>query len=186
MKTTTDYGQLDAMAQAVQALGPKLEAAQAAAALGPLLDAMKTTTDPSLLHAMAQAVEALVPDLIDYDARGLARAARSDLAWASSAEEAAAYAQLAVAGLPRQPVADFVVEIIELLKYPPAAGAATGVLLEALREVASDAPGKEKGLDATLDWLQRYYPAVDLDSPPHCPDPPAATARRIACPMTAS
>ena len=53
--------------------------------------------------------------------------------------------------------------------YPAAAGKATNVLLDAGRSQRPDAPAKDKGARAALEWLARRYPEI---SPPVCPLPP--------------
>ncbi len=60
IRQTTDPDQLQALAQAVQTLGPN-SPEQAQAALGPVLDAIRQTTDPDQLQALAQAVQTLGP-----------------------------------------------------------------------------------------------------------------------------
>ena len=60
IRKTTDPDQLQALAQAVQTLGPS-SPEQAQAALGPVLDAIRQTTDLYQLQALAQAVQTLGP-----------------------------------------------------------------------------------------------------------------------------
>ncbi len=73
--------QLQALAQAVQALAPRLGPEQAQAALAPVLDAIKGTTDPGQLRALAQAVQALAPRLGPEQAQAALAVARSGLAY---------------------------------------------------------------------------------------------------------
>jgi hypothetical protein len=96
---------------------------------------------------------------------------RAALAWAPTTAVAVAAAGAAVSLLPRHQVEPAVQTIVELLKYPMAAGDATIVLLEGLKAIAPEAPGKEAGLDANLDWIARVYPLIDLEAPPACPAP---------------
>jgi hypothetical protein len=77
---------------------------------------------------------------------------QSAFGWSAISEESAAF---------------FVGAIVELLKYPIAAGPATDVLLEALRMAT---PGARAGLPANLRWLADTYPAIDFRSAP--PDAP--------------
>ena len=60
--------------------------------------------------------------------------------------------------------------LVTSIAYPAAAGPATNVLLDAIREQRPDAPSKEEGIEVALNWLASAYPLVLL--PPVCPEPP--------------
>jgi hypothetical protein len=65
----TDPKSLQALAQALRALAPKLADTQASQALDPLLREMGQTTDPDALLALAQALQALPVKPTDVEAR---------------------------------------------------------------------------------------------------------------------
>ena len=184
---TTYPDDLRALAQAVQALPVQLDAAQAQAALGPVLAAIKDRADEARfstlaeLHTLAQAVQALARKVDGAQAQA-ALALRPGLAWAPTSEEAAGWAGVLVALLPREKPEICLAEIVEALKYPTSAGAATDVLLDALHGIDPNAPGKEAGLAANLAWLTTAYPAIDLDAPPLCP-PPLLAQQDVTCPV---
>jgi hypothetical protein len=78
-------------------------------------------------------------------------------------------AQAIALTLPAESPNSYVSAIVELLKWPTTAGPATDALLEVLHERVPRAPGKESGLDATIAWVAKTYPEIDLDSPPVFP-----------------
>ena len=61
IRVTTDHIQLQALALAVQTLGPKLAPEQIQTALGQVLDTIRHTTDPPTLWALAKALQSLGP-----------------------------------------------------------------------------------------------------------------------------
>jgi hypothetical protein len=65
LPTSTDPKSLKALAEALQALAPKLTDAQASQALDPVLRQIDQTTDPDALGALAQALKALHAKLSD-------------------------------------------------------------------------------------------------------------------------
>ena len=89
--------------------------------------------------------------------------ARVDLAASGSVEEAAAWARLLGAGLPTTVSVDDVRELVEVLKYPTAAGQPTKVLLQALE---SRLPPEERPkvpsladlpVPSLVAWLEQQY-----------------------------
>lgn len=83
--------------------------------------------------------------------------------------------------LSRESPVQYVGAILETLKYPGTAGEPTNVLIDALRWIAPEAPGKEAGLDAILKWIARTYPSLgrDLDALPRCPLTASSCATRV-------
>ena len=182
---TTDPDQLLALAEAVQALPVELDAGQAEAALGPVLHAIKDTTrwDRWELQQLAGAVKALAGKLDAVQAQAALKIARRGLAWAQTSDEAAGWAAAHVTLLPREKPEIYVEKIVEALKYPTSAGAATDVLLDGLHRNDPNAPGKEAGLAANLAWLRTAYPAIDLEAPPACPEP-LSDLQDVSCPKS--
>jgi ribosomal protein S7 len=164
---TADPDQLRTLVQAVQTLDPKLNPEAAQTTLRLVLNAIQQTTDSDQLQALGQAVQALGTAVEQREPAILL--ARRVLATTDAPKVAAAFAGALAALLSAKPPRRYVAEITELLKWPTAAGPATDVLLEALHERVSDAPGKEAGLDATVAWVAATYPDIDLDSPPTFP-----------------
>ena len=182
MRDSSDLGDL---AETAAALAGRLPAEQAAAAardaLRPVLEAVRGTTALSARKVLAEAAGALVGRLPAEHAAAAAQilhTARAALGWSASPEEAAAWARVLVSLLALGPEEEQVRGIVEALKYPTTAGPATEVLLDALRD-RSRAPGAEAGLEANLRWVSARFPAVDLSSPPVCPEPQRPD---LACP----
>ncbi len=100
--------------------------------------------------------------------------AKTGLAWTGSAEEATAWARAVVVLLPADRAA-FTSGMVEIMKYPTAAGAPTELLLAELAKRWPDeaALGGKKGLDlAVLAWLEKQ-PGKLLDkrvAPPLSPE----------------
>ncbi len=67
--------------------------------------------------------------------------------------------------LPADPPQPYVAAVVELLKWPTTVGPATDALLEVLHDRVPGAPGKEAGLDGTVQWVAETYPEIGLDSP---------------------
>jgi hypothetical protein len=133
-------------------------------------------------EAAARALQALAPRLAPRTPEremGLCMA-KMGLAWTGSREEATAWARAVAALLPPDR-ADFTSGIVEILKYPTAAGAPTELLLAELAKRWPDeaALGGKKGLDlAVLGWLERQ-PGRLLEkgvAPPLSPEAVNATA----------
>jgi hypothetical protein len=173
MQRTTDATALQRLAQAVQAVAGKLTEAQAQQALDAVLQAMRGTTDADTHLGLAQAAQAVAGKLTDAQAPQVLATShlQSAFGWSATSEESAAWAEAIVTLLRRSGESNFVSAIVELLKYPIAAGPATDVLLNGLSLAASTAPGAEAGLPANLRWLADNYPAIDLRGAPACPTP---------------
>jgi hypothetical protein len=93
------------------------------------------------------------------------------LAWSATTDEAATWAELLVSRARKSPPDRATPTLLTALKFPAAEGKATDVLLDGLQAIAS-APGKGRGLDATLEWAQRAH-AQTLAAMPGCPPAPA-------------
>ena len=176
---TTDPDALQALAQALQALAAKLSEAQASQALEPLLKQIGQTTDPDALQALAQALQALAAKLSEAQAVQASNAAAASLAWAADDDEAAEWARALVAL--SHPASDRDRMLVAAIAYPTAAGSATEVLLDAIRAGHPDAPAKEAGTEAALEWLAKTFP--DVLRPPLCPQP---LQPDLKCPPSAS
>ena len=163
----------------MQALPAKLTDTQAQQALEAVLQAMRGGTTDGTLPALAQAVQAVAAKLTDAQAQQVLATShlQSAFGWSATSEESVAWAEVIATLLRRSGEPNYVDAIVELLKYPIAAGPATNVLLEALRVAA--APGAEAGLPANLRWLADTYPTIDLKSAPACPTP---LSSGLACP----
>jgi hypothetical protein len=123
----------------------------------------------------------LAPQLTVEQRATVAIAMRSELAWAGT-DAAALAAVNALTGLsPREPE-PLARAVIEMLKYPAAAGPATDALLAVFREAAA-ARGGDVGGAPTLAWVRASFPGTDLDAPPGCPRPRHAG---LTCPATAT
>jgi len=68
--------------------------------------------------------------------------------------------------------------IVEAIKSPLAAGAATDALLDTLHDADPKAPGSRAGLEANLAWLTASYPQIAQSAPPRCPIDMAADPNR--------
>ena len=167
---TTDPDALRALAQALQALPAKLSEAQASQALDPVLKQIGQTTNPLALEALAQALQALPAKLSEAQAMRASMVAAASLAWAAYDEEAAELARALVMLLMLSHRAgDRDGMLVAAIAYPTAGGSATEVLLDAIRAGHPDAPVKEKGTEAALEWLAKTFP--DVLRPPLCPKP---------------
>jgi hypothetical protein len=148
-----------------------------------LLTQIGQTTNPSALGALAQAVQALAPKLSEAELAAARPAVRTALAWATTEDEASAWAAAYTQLFAREENPSFVAGVVETLKYPTAAGMATTTMLEALHHRMPDIPDDEQGLQTALAMLRKAFPSVDLQSPPVCPSPsPAGKAAGLTCP----
>ena len=176
---TTDPYALQALAEALQALAAKLTEAQASQALDPVLKQIGQTTDPSALRALAQALRALAPKLSDAQARKLQRPLRRRWRGPPTMTKRPNGREALVAL--SHPAANRDGMLVNAIAYPAAAGSATEVLLDAIRAGHPDAPAKEKGTEAALEWLAKTFP--DVLRPPLCPQP---LQPDLKCPPSAS
>jgi len=166
---TTDPDALQALAQAIQTLAAKLTEAQARQAIDLVLKQIGQPTDLEAFKMLAKAIQALPVKLTDAQGE-VADLAKAPLAWAASPEVAADWARALVALRDRVDDPETTRILLALVAYPAAAGAATDVLLDAIRARETAAPAKEAGTNAALEWLAVKYP--DVLRPPVCPGPP--------------
>jgi hypothetical protein len=143
--------------QSQAALTSLLKADQESAALSDIFESRRL---------IAEAILALAPQLTAEQRQSAGAAMRTELAWAETDESAIAAARAAIALAPRE-ADEFAPGIIEMLKYPAAAGPATDLLLAALHEVT--ARGADSQPDLTFASLRASFPRANLDSPPACP-----------------
>jgi hypothetical protein len=157
----------DDLGTALRGLAARLTESQAQAALDLVANQIGQTTDPKALHALAQVLKGLGPKLTETQAREASDRAQASLGWATNENEAANWAQ-ALVSLPFR-AADRDGEFVTAIAYPAAAGSATEVLFDAIRAGHPDAPKKEAGAEAALEWLAKKFP--DVLRPPLCPMP---------------
>jgi hypothetical protein len=62
--------------------------------------------------------------------------------------------------------------LVEVLKYPTAAGAAADALIERMRKQDATAPGAPTGIQANVAWIAKKFLSVDLAMPPKPPEKP--------------
>jgi hypothetical protein len=136
-----------------KALCLKLTDAQAGRALDPVLEQIAKTTGSGALQGLAKALTALAPKLAAAKAREVWSKAQASLAWAASDKEAADWARALVALLDRAGDPERIQKMVALVAYPTAAGAATDILIDAVRAPEAAAPTKEAGTNAALEWL---------------------------------
>jgi energy-coupling factor transporter ATP-binding protein EcfA2 len=170
MQATTEPSVL---IEAVKAIANNVTEVHAPQALEAVLETRRKTTQAYTHQGLARAVQSLAGKLTDAQAQQViaTRHLNSAFAWSATSEESVAWAEAIVTLLRRSGEPNFVSAIVELLKYPMAAGPATDVLLKGLRMAASTAPGAEAGLSANLRWLADNYRAIYLRSAPGCPTP---------------
>jgi hypothetical protein len=140
-----------------------------------VLNQIGQTTDSAALSKLAKVLQALAPKLSETEVVQTSNAAVSSLGWAASDGEAAEWARALVAFT--HPDRDRM--LVAAVAYPTAAGDATEVLLDAIRAGHPDAPAKEKGTEAALEWLVKTFP--DVLRPPLCP-PPLQQQPALKCP----
>jgi hypothetical protein len=186
-QTTNPYD-LRALAQALQALPAELTEAPASQALDRVLKQIDHTvsnppwTDASadrlVLLQLAQALQALPAKLSEAQAVQASKVASTSLAWAGDDKEAAEWARALVTLSQAASNRDGM--LVNAITYPAAGGSATEVLLDAIRAGRPDAPAKEAGTEAGLEWLAKTYPNVLR--PPVCPQPLQSD---LKCPRSA-
>ncbi len=174
---TTDPSALLPLAEAIQALPAKLTEPQASEALDPVLKQLGQTTDSESLGMLALALQALAAKLTEAQAEQASKAAAASLAWAANDNEAAGWARALVALA--HPAVDRDRVLVAAIAYPIAAGSATEILLDTIRAAHPDAPTKEAGTEAALEWLAKTYP--DVLRPPLCPQPLQPS---LKCPLS--
>ena len=181
---TTNSDALQALAEALQALPARLTDAQAQQALAPLLQQIGKTTNSDALRALAKALQAVAAKLTEAQAQQAFTLAVSSLAWAATEGEAADWARTVVAlsrSAADQADKGETRKLVSAIAYPPAAGPATEVLLDALRARRSDVPAKEAGTAVSLAWIAEKYP--NEARRPICPPPPQPTSLSdLKCP----
>lgn len=166
-----DPVQLDERAAALESLAHGLAAARARAGLEILLGGLEPGAGPLRLGAQARALRVLVarvqPGPVAGSGTALDLACRG-LAEAGTVEEATGWAGVAEAVLRVEAgsPAAYLARLIEMLKYPTAAGEVTDDLLQRLQERFPEAPGGTAGLAPNLAWIGRQVPEVDLAGGP--------------------
>lgn len=167
-----------ALARVLSIAAPRLRPDAAAGLADAAIRAAPLAPDAFGRAALADLLAALVP-ILSPDRKATAMAlARVDLAASGSVEEAAAWARLLGAGLPTIVSVDDVRALVEVLKYPTAAGQPTKVLLQALE---SRLPPEERPkvpsladlpVPSLVAWLEHQYGnGLDLSSRPSRPMP---------------
>jgi TIR domain len=179
MGRTTDVFALQALARALEVLAAKLNEAQAAQTIDPLIKQIGQTTESDALQALLRALQALAPKLSEAQAVQASKAAATSLAWSANDDEAVEWARALAALSHRAAGQDGM--LAAAIAYPTTAGPATEILLDAIRAGHPDAPAKEAGTEAALEWLAKKYP--DVLRPPLCPQP---LQSGLKCPPSAS
>ena len=180
--TTTDPDQLRALACGLQALAAKLTEAQTEQAFDVLLREIGKATNGYVLEALAGALQAQAAKLTEAQVQRARAVAMSSLAWAAADDEAVSWARTIVALLPSPSKQDASRLLATTVIYPSAAGPATEVLLDALRERDLDAPAKEAGTAAMFGWIAAKFPKQVRR--PICPTPPQPTSLSgLECPI---
>ncbi len=126
--------------------------------------------DPQQLRGLAITLVTLAPMLTEDVSQKAFDLAKRSLAWASSTDEAVAWAKALVALSSHTPDQNRILQLVSAVTYPTAGGPATEILLEELRTLRLDAPGKSEGTTATLESLVTNYPRILQQ--PTCPVPP--------------
>ena len=172
------YGGVVEFATAIDQLGATPD--EAAKALALILKAARAERSRIAdRNDYARALLPLAKDLDSETRRTTSPVLLSLLGWSPSAEEAAAWAAAWAAVVEKTPRDHFVETLVEALKYPASTGEAERVLLAALRDEITDAPGEEAGLLANLEWIETAFPLIDLDAPVSCPAPATSQPRQF-------
>jgi energy-coupling factor transporter ATP-binding protein EcfA2 len=174
MENTLYADQLLTLQAAATPVAAKLSAGKIEPFVMQVAKALAVATDMDRIDALTAAAQALGtrPDAAQGDLL------RTLVAWSATPDQAAA-ATRAFLTRPASSGAQRTRELVELLKYPTTTGDATSLILEALQASSKDAPGKDAGLGANLDWIARTYPDIDLTTAPACPAPVLAS---LTCP----
>ena len=164
---TTDPNTLQTLAPALRMLADKLSEAQASQALDLMLTVIGQTTNTNALLSLAQVLQSLPVNLSEAEAMQASEAAAASLAWAGTDEEASEWAR-ALIKLSRS-AANREEMLVERNRLPCRGRIADRDLARRIRAGHPDAPTKEAGTEAALDWLARTFP--DILRPPLCPRP---------------
>src|SRR5262249_25076918 len=132
-QTAFSWYPVQTLAATLQALSVKLTDAQAQAAIDPIVALIKQTTNPYILRPLAEALQALAGKLSDSQAPGLLSPVRRLLANARGDKAAAAWASVIAELVAHEPNDVLLSVIVEVLKYPMAAGEPTDALMAALQ-----------------------------------------------------
>jgi hypothetical protein len=124
-----------------------------------------------MIPGLALAFRALPGKPTDVDTKKALSFVREALAWAVRPQDAAAAAGAFASLAPRDVPEVFIQAVVDVLKYPTVGKDATDVLVNAVRNVAPDAPSTSGGLIPFISWTSVRLPGVTLDSPPRCPRP---------------
>ncbi len=172
-QVSTDPFKRGQLGGALGVLASGLTPEQARAALDPLLSAFQTSTDPLERGRPGGALGVLAPKLTPEQAQRVLKVAQTKLAKAESQNQAQPPAELIGSLLQLRSPDEHITEVVEILKYPTAAGQPTEILLEGLRKRFSDAPSGS--LLETAAWAEQRFPHLrpNLSSPPVRPDAPA-------------
>jgi hypothetical protein len=155
-------------AEELAALAPALTTGQATAAKESVFRIISATTDRTQRKRFILALGRLPAQPTSEQMATISGMVRAELAGAGKADAAEQLAQ-AISGLLRsRPEAEHVAEVIELLKYPTAAGAPSAALLAGLRERFTDAPADGANLRELVAWIRTRFPtlAAKLGQPP--------------------
>jgi len=163
-----------AIVQIADALVLRLSPDQSKAALVRVLDRqwhMRVSKERDELGEIAAVLSTRInPDLWD---NSLALA-RWELSTSGSDGESTAWA-LAIADLlPQDPEERYMEGLVEILKYPTAAGAAADALIERVRKQDATAPGAPAGIQANVAWVTNKFPSVEIVTPPERPQKPSS------------
>jgi hypothetical protein len=163
-----------AIVQVADALVLRLSPDQAQAALVRVLDRQWHMRVSEARDELGQ-IAAVLSTRIKSDLRGNSLAlARWELSTSGSDGESTAWA-LAIADLlPQDPEERYTEGLVEILKYPTAAGAAADALIERIRKRDATAPGAPAGIQANVAWIAKKFPSVDLATPPKPPEKPGS------------
>ena len=167
MSHTMDPFNFIVAAHAAQIMRPDIKLAPNI--LEVVLAELPRTTDVHRLEALAAAMQTAFPLLTAEKAQLAIEQVKSVLSLTSDPGAAEVLARALASVLPTEPLPAYIASLIELLKWPTTAGPATDALLEVLYERVPGAPGKDAGLNATVEWVAATYPDIDLDSPPTFP-----------------
>jgi hypothetical protein len=165
---SSDFAERAQRAEELAALAPTLTIEQATTAKESVLRNILTTTDPTQRRRFVSALARLPILLTSEQIATISNVVRAELAATGKAKDGEVLAQ-AISGLLRsRPEAEHVAEVIELLKYPTAAGAPSAALLAGLRERFTDAPADGANLREFVAWIRTRFPtlAAKLGQPP--------------------